>query len=433
MSCSTRRPSRPDVSGAAGFSPAGGGEHLGGDHADRAPVVVHHSVVHPGRDQDRLELDRSRQVPVAPVLVGLPRRQPSEPGGLARGDPHDRHVGAVEGRLVPLAVGRILDHLRENDVLVPPSLQVRGDHREMLEEDLLGEGVALGPRPHPAEDVGVEPSVRHLPLAEQVGRGVGHRRLAHADGAVHHQHAHPGGRHEPPAVADGRRHIRVRAEVRDPSEAAAAVQPEAIRLYRSGGFRPTATFGPYTDVPTSICYGRWLVPDAGMRVLVVNGTVGAGKTVVADAAADLLREREVPHAWLDADVFRRVWPRPEGDPFAQQVLFEHLAVIAPNLQARGYRHVVLAEVVEDAADRERYEAAFDGADVAIVRVTASEATRLARVAARETDEHWRDWHLARTVELEAILVAAGVDDAVVDNDRRPVRVVAAEVLAAAGW
>ena len=211
------------------------------------------------------------------------------------------------------------------------------------------------------------------------------------------------------------------------------LQPEAIRLYRRGGFRRIANYGPYTDVPTSICYGRWLVPDAGMRVLVVNGTVGAGKTAVADAAAELLREREVPHAWLDADVFRRVWPRPEGDPFAQQVLFEHLAVIAPNLQARGYRHVVLAEVVEDAADRERYEAAFDGADVAIVRVTASEATRLARVAARETDEHWRDWHLARTVELEAILVATALDDAVVDNDGRPLRDVAAEVLAAAGW
>ena len=211
------------------------------------------------------------------------------------------------------------------------------------------------------------------------------------------------------------------------------LQPEAIRLYRRGGFRRIANYGPYTDVPTSICYGRWLVPDAGMRVLVVNGSVGTGKTAVADAAAELLREREVPHAWLDVDVFRRVWPRPDGDPFAQQVVLGHLAAIAPNLQARGYRHVVLAEVVEDAADRERYEAAFDGADVAIVRVIASEATRLARVAARETDEHWRDWHLARTVELEAILVATALDDAVVDNDGRPVRDVAAEVLAAAGW
>ena len=226
------------------------------------------------------------------------------------------------------------------------------------------------------------------------------------------------------AVENGMRRLILETGVR---------QHEAVGLYRSSGYRRIRNFGPYTDVPTSICYGRWLVPDAGMRVLVVNGTVGAGKTAVAGAAADLLREREVPHAWLDADVFRRVWPRPDGDPFAQQVVFEHLAVIAPNLQARGYRYVVLAEVVEDAADRERYEAAFDGADVAIVRVTASEATRLARVAAREDDEHWRAWHLARTVELEAVLVAAALDDAVVDNDGRPVRDVAAEVLAAAGW
>lgn len=211
------------------------------------------------------------------------------------------------------------------------------------------------------------------------------------------------------------------------------LQPEAIRLYRRGGFRRIRNYGPYTDVPTSICYGRWLVPEAGTRVLVVNGTVGAGKTAVADAAAELLREREVPHAWLDADAFRRVWPAPDGDPFAQQVVFEQLAAIAANLRARGYRHVLLADVVEDATDRESYEAAFDGADVAIVRVTASESTRLARVAVRETDEQWRDWHLARTVELEAILAAAALDDAVVDNDGRPVRDVAAEVLAAAGW
>lgn len=144
-------------------------------------------------------------------------------------------------------------------------------------------------------------------------------------------------------------------------------QHEAVGLYRSSGYRRIRNFGPYTDVPTSICYARWLVPDAGMRVLVVNGTVGAGKTAVADAAAELLREREVPHAWLDADVFRRVWPAPDGDPFGQQVVLGHLGAIAPNLRARGYRHVLLADVVEDPADRECYEAAFDGADVAIDR------------------------------------------------------------------
>ncbi|WP_197024673.1 GNAT family N-acetyltransferase [Cellulomonas sp. KRMCY2] len=210
-------------------------------------------------------------------------------------------------------------------------------------------------------------------------------------------------------------------------------QHEAIGLYRSSGYRRIAGYGPYATEVRSVCYARWLAPDAGTRVLVINGTVGAGKTTIAAAAAALLGERQVPHAWLDADVFRRVWPTPPGDPFAQQVVFAQLAAIAPNLAAHGYWRVLLADVVEDPADRERYEAAFDGADVAIVRLTVSEASRLARLTEREDDRSARDWHLARTVELDRILDTAGLDDVVVDNDGRPPREVAAEVLAAAGW
>jgi predicted kinase len=169
------------------------------------------------------------------------------------------------------------------------------------------------------------------------------------------------------------------------------------------------------------------------RLLVVNGTVGAGKTAVADAVTELLTERGVAHAFIDVDALRRVWPRPDDDPFAGRLVFEHLAAVAPNLARRGYRRVLLAGVVEDPADRERYGAAFDGADVTIVRLAAREATRMARLNARETDERWFTWHARRTVELEQILDAAALDDAVVDNDERPVRDVAAEVLSAADW
>lgn len=209
-------------------------------------------------------------------------------------------------------------------------------------------------------------------------------------------------------------------------------QPEAISLYRSAGYRRIPRFGPYIDAPTSVCYARWLTPDGGTQVLIVNGTVGAGKTVVAEQVGELLREREVPHAVLDVDLLRWVWPPPEGDRFAQQVVSDHLTAMAGTLSTRGYRHVVLAEVVEDPADRERYELAFDGADVRIVRVVANQTTREARIVAREAARESRDWHLARTVELEAVLDAVGLDDAVVSNDR-PLRDVAAQVLAAAGW
>ena len=45
----------------------------------------------------------------------------------------------------------------------------------------------------------------------------------------------------------------------------------------------------------------------------------------------------------------------------------------------------------------------------------------------------RDWHLARTVELNSILERLAVEDFVVDNGVRPVREVAIEILARADW
>lgn len=208
-------------------------------------------------------------------------------------------------------------------------------------------------------------------------------------------------------------------------------QPEAIALYRSAGYRRIPRYGPYVDEPSSVCYARWLVPDLVTRVLVVNGSVGSGKTTVAAGVARLLERRGVPHAWVDVDALCQVWPAPDGDPFATGLAFRTLATAAEGFREAGYRHVVLARVVEHAGDRERYEAAFDGADVRVVRLTASEQERRARLTAREPAGASRDWHLARTVELEAVLDAAGVDDAVVTTDGRTPDDVAAEVLAAA--
>jgi len=47
----------------------------------------------------------------------------------------------------------------------------------------------------------------------------------------------------------------------------------------------------------------------------LNGTVGAGKTTVAEALADLERDAARSHALIDTDQIRRVWPSPPGDPF----------------------------------------------------------------------------------------------------------------------
>lgn len=169
------------------------------------------------------------------------------------------------------------------------------------------------------------------------------------------------------------------------------------------------------------------------RVLVINGSVGAGKTTVAEAVTDLLRARGVPYGWVDVDALRRVYPTGSDDPFAHEVALDHLTAMAPVFDRRGYHHVVLSDVVERRADRDRYATAFGGAQVVVVRLTASEATRVARLRAREPEGWLLDWHLRRTVELERILDEAGADDAVVVNEGRPPERTAVDVLAAAGW
>lgn len=44
-----------------------------------------------------------------------------------------------------------------------------------------------------------------------------------------------------------------------------------------------------------------------------------------------------------------------------------------------------------------------------------------------------DWHLKRTVELEAILSAAAQENFSVDNGDRPIRAVAEEILNRSAW
>ncbi|MBN2176578.1 MAG: GNAT family N-acetyltransferase [Demequinaceae bacterium] len=210
-------------------------------------------------------------------------------------------------------------------------------------------------------------------------------------------------------------------------------QPEAVRLYERIGYIHTAKFGPHRTDAHSICFEK-LLPT---RVLVISGTIGAGKTTVGWAVSDVLAERGVRHAIIDGDRFAQAEPAPGEDPYNQELMFACLREIAPLYRDRGYGCIVLPRVVEDDADRRRYEDAFGGpagvAQVSVVRVTASEGTRRERLRRREPEGKWLDWALDRTVELEAILADARIEDAIVENDGRERLEVATEVLEAVGW
>lgn len=70
-------------------------------------------------------------------------------------------------------------------------------------------------------------------------------------------------------------------------------------------------------------------------VVFLNGTVGAGKTTVADALSDLERRYRRPHAVIDLDQLRRLWPSTESDPFHLELELEYLAVVAANYRRFG--------------------------------------------------------------------------------------------------
>ena len=64
---------------------------------------------------------------------------------------------------------------------------------------------------------------------------------------------------------------------------------------------------------------------------------------------------------------------------------------------------------------------------------AAEPTRTARLIRRMAAGPSCDWHLARTIELDAVLDHADVEDFTVNNDDRAPREIANEVVTRAGW
>ena len=165
--------------------------------------------------------------------------------------------------------------------------------------------------------------------------------------------------------------------------------------------------------------------------LLITGTVGVGKSTVAAEINDALADLKIPSAAVDLDAL--VWQWPSTSAWSSDLMFENLASLWPNYQAHGATRLILAAVLEDRAELVRYRAAVPGAQITVCRLLAPEAVRRDRLHWRMPPGPSRDWHLDRTVELERTLDRLAVGDFAVENDDRPVRDVAIEVLARAGW
>jgi len=67
--------------------------------------------------------------------------------------------------------------------------------------------------------------------------------------------------------------------------------------------------------------------------LLITGTVGSGKTTVAETISELLVERGMTHAVVDLDQLRLSWPPPVGDRFSYALELANLRAVAANYWA----------------------------------------------------------------------------------------------------
>ncbi len=174
--------------------------------------------------------------------------------------------------------------------------------------------------------------------------------------------------------------------------------------------------------------------SASWRALLVNGTVGSGKTETAVRCGELLSATGDRVAVVDLDWLRRA-PAPADDPFNLELELANLAAVCATYRAVGVRTIVLVGVLEDPAARARYAQAV-ASDLRVVRLVVDPSVVQDRLRRRHTGPEASAelrWHLDRAPELETALDAAGLDDKVVETGRLSPLEVARLVLSAVGW
>ena len=142
------------------------------------------------------------------------------------------------------------------------------------------------------------------------------------------------------------------------------------------------------------------------RALLLTGTVGVGKTTVAAAVGDLLRERQVANA----------------------VMLGNLSAVAAGYGGAGFSPLLLAGGLETAEDRTRHEQAVR-VPLTVCRLVADPEAVHRRLHARHRDDaDGLGWHLHRAGELAAVQDASAVEDLRLDVTELPVRGAAVAVL-----
>jgi len=170
-----------------------------------------------------------------------------------------------------------------------------------------------------------------------------------------------------------------------------------------------------------------------VSVLALTGPSGSGKTAVGFEVTRQLQAAEIAHAYIDTDHLDMVYPQPPLDNLTR-LSTRNLAAVWSSFAELGHTRLVLAlqapnlRVAVDGWLR----ASIPAAEITVVRLQASEATRAERLATREIGSGLDD-HIASSNRAAAYIARQTEDATVIETDGRSVIEVARKALALVGW
>jgi adenylylsulfate kinase len=166
--------------------------------------------------------------------------------------------------------------------------------------------------------------------------------------------------------------------------------------------------------------------------IALTGTIGVGKTTLAEAISEELHDRGIRHALIDLDWLGQVYPTPEGhDPYSYQLALQNLKEVWPNFQAVGAERVVVAGTLLNEDHRDRLSGALN-LPLSVVLLEAPQEILEARIKQRNSGRLQKDF-LARTGQVAADIKAANIHDLLVANHGHDPRGISLDVLKLVGW
>jgi cytidylate kinase len=165
-------------------------------------------------------------------------------------------------------------------------------------------------------------------------------------------------------------------------------------------------------------------------LLIITGSMGAGKTSVLAEASDILSLRHIVHAAIDLDALSLA--HLPSAATNDGVMYRNLQSVCQNYAALGVTRILLARAMEDRAELELCRSVVAAANTQVCRLTAGISTMQQRVKMRETGMLQQQF-VDRVAILDAILDRTRLEDFTIINEGRSLNDVAQEMLMKAGW